>query len=148
MGGGLELMALLAVNTPGFPVPRLATLAASAAGGEEVDVALISASIFTAEVENLVAGCGCGNKVDTAEAIPLVESIDDDTVDPQLAFSAEKFALEFRVLSSRAKPKPKPKPKPFTMDKYGMFRDKAGRSAAESKNYGKPAPRFKKRKKK
>ena len=152
MGGGLELMALLAVNTPGFPVPRLATLAASAAGGEEVDVALISASIFTAaqpepEAEVLVAGCGCGgtgNKVDTAEDVSLAEDSDDDTMDPQLAFSDEKMALEFRVLSARAKPKPKPN----AMDKYGMWRDKAGRSAAESKNYGKPARKSKGSKKK
>ena len=69
MQGNLELMALLAVNTPGFPVPRLATLAASAAGEEEA-VALISASIMP---EALAAdgGCGCGGngggKVEPAE---------------------------------------------------------------------------------
>ena len=69
MQGNLELMALLAVNTPGFPVPRVATLAASAAGEDEA-VALISASIMP---EALAAdgGCGCGgnggNKVEDAE---------------------------------------------------------------------------------
>jgi hypothetical protein len=62
MQGNLELMALLAVNTPGFPVPRLATLAASAAGGdfsEDEPVALISASILQPVVAD---GCGCGGK--------------------------------------------------------------------------------------
>ena len=71
MQGNLELMALLAVNTPGFPVPRVATLAASAAGEDEAEaVALISASIMP---DALAAdgGCGCGGngggKVEEAE---------------------------------------------------------------------------------
>lgn len=67
-GTGLELMALLAVNTPGFPVPRLATLAASAADGTEteVDVALIwtgpGPDAITADGSSETCKC-CGQKM-------------------------------------------------------------------------------------
>lgn len=45
--GNLELVAALAVNTPGFPIPRL-SMAASAADGQ---LSLVAAGIVTREVE-------------------------------------------------------------------------------------------------
>jgi hypothetical protein len=50
--GRLELIGLLAVNVPGFPVPRpQAALVASAAGDEEEVVALVAAGILDVEDE-------------------------------------------------------------------------------------------------
>lgn len=97
MQGNLELMALLAVNTPGFPVPRLATLAASAAGtDEDVDFALISASIMP-EAVTADGTCSCKNKTED-------ESASEDAMkDEQEEFSAELAALEFRVLSGKVR---------------------------------------------
>ena len=91
MQGNLELMALLAVNTPGFPVPRLATLAASAAGTEEdVTMALISASVMP-EAITADGACGCSNSKDEGETLEEEE------------FAAERLALEFRVLAGKVR---------------------------------------------
>lgn len=78
--GHLELMALLAVNTPGFPVPRIATLAASASEVTEDNlVTFISAG---QGVEVVTADCGCQHS-------------DEEE------FAAELRELEVRVLRSR-----------------------------------------------
>jgi hypothetical protein len=44
-GQGLELIGLLAVNVPGFPVPRPRALAASADDGHMETVSLVAAGI-------------------------------------------------------------------------------------------------------
>jgi hypothetical protein len=96
VSGNLELMALLAVNTPGFPVPRLATLAASAAGEEDVPFAMISASVLP-EGADAVTACGCGgSEVSLSEDADEEEGsgTDDDGVQMEL------FTLERRMLSS------------------------------------------------
>lgn len=98
MQGNLELMALLAVNTPGFPVPRLATLAASAAGGEEdIDFALISASIMP-EAVTADGDCGCS-------AAPADAVVDEEEVltDGSEDFAEELAHLEFRVLAGKVR---------------------------------------------
>lgn len=43
IGSSLRLVGLLAVNVPGFPVPKMSTRVASAATGEEVQTALVAA---------------------------------------------------------------------------------------------------------
>lgn len=88
--GNLELTALLAVNTPGFPVPRLA-LVASASGEDEV-VTLISASVAP-EVKVVEMGeesCGCQHE----------ELAADEPED----FREELTQLELSVLRSRVVP--------------------------------------------
>lgn len=47
--GHLELVGLLAVNVPGFPVPRQRALAASAGDGDYETVALVAAGVLTPE---------------------------------------------------------------------------------------------------
>jgi hypothetical protein len=49
INGHLELVGLLAVNVPGFPVPRQRALAASVGDGEYETVALVAAGIVTPE---------------------------------------------------------------------------------------------------
>lgn len=96
----LELMALLAVNTPGFPVPRLATLAASAAGIEE-PVALISASVLPSMEEfGGTSGCSCG--CSSCEDKGAVETSigEDATEDFRAMVHEELMSLEKRMLTS------------------------------------------------
>lgn len=54
VNGNLELVALLAVNVPGFPVPRARALVASGEDGNEV-IALVAAGITIGDVSSEVA---------------------------------------------------------------------------------------------
>lgn len=56
IGGALEMLAVLAVNTPGFPVPRTQGMTA---GG--FPVALVAAGVITRH------GCGCGSGSSTSD---------------------------------------------------------------------------------
>jgi hypothetical protein len=94
----LELMALLAVNTPGFPVPRMATLAASAAGVEDEAVAMISASMLPAQSEEF-GSCSCGcNSCGDKKGEPEAESF--DAAGEMLTLEQRMLASEFRLLSA------------------------------------------------
>lgn len=66
--GNLELVAALAVNTPGFPIPRLA-LAASAGQGQ---LSLVASGIITKETENAMV------KMSVEDAVGLVASVADE----------------------------------------------------------------------
>jgi hypothetical protein len=74
LGGNLELVAALAVNVPGFPVPRVqAGLAASG-----VQTALVAAGIESRD-------CGCGqsdvdHRLARLEALVSVLGLTDDAV--------------------------------------------------------------------
>jgi hypothetical protein len=51
IGGGLELVALLCVNVPGFPVPRASALLAAAESGQEEVWSLVAAGIPVFEAD-------------------------------------------------------------------------------------------------
>lgn len=51
VNGNLELVALLAVNVPGFPVPRARALVASGEDGEAEVIALVAAGITIGQIE-------------------------------------------------------------------------------------------------
>lgn len=111
------MVALLAVNTPGFPVPR-ASLIASAAGEEEVPFSLVSAGALASEFD---CGCGCDGSKDCDEEI---DEVDDETETEEVEemnantsedcgcrkpkpprrkteFDAELFRMDLSVLDSR-----------------------------------------------
>lgn len=70
MGGGLELIAALAVNVPGFPIPAQAGFAASAG----VQTSLIAAGVVMPEV-HLVSDTAGAEEANLAFAADLVEKV-------------------------------------------------------------------------
>lgn len=85
IGGKLEMLGLLAVNVPGFPVPRAAaSLAASGAGEEEEIMALVAAGI---------------TEVD--EGLDELETEQPDITDEE--FAAELDTLQAAAKSSEAR---------------------------------------------
>lgn len=64
IGGSLEMVGLLAVNTPGFPIPRPVSNLVASAGGEVVTAATAI---------NIVEDCGCDEVVTAAAMPPAVE---------------------------------------------------------------------------
>src|SRR5205085_943051 len=82
IGGNLELVGLLAVNVPGFPVPRPQVL--TAAGGQQL--ALVAAPAPHAIT---AAGCGCNDSASTTverrlaqvEAVVAALGLDTQAID-------------------------------------------------------------------
>ena len=78
VGGSLEMVGLLAVNTPGFPIPR-AQAGLTASAEEETPTSLVAA--------NIVEDCGCG----------------DTSLSASGGISAPASTLEARFLDARAR---------------------------------------------
>jgi hypothetical protein len=116
IGGGLEMVALLAVNTPGFPVPR-ANLVASAAGDTDEPTALVSAGALApavVEEEFKAKACcdECAKKNDKKEEEQEMSTDETEEFDegcgcgkpkpqPKVEFSnADLLALDLAVLDA------------------------------------------------
>jgi F like protein len=86
--GNLELVAALAVNTPGFPIPRL-SMAASAAEGQ---LSLVAAGIVTREVE--AGSMFAAGDMTEAEFRAMVASAVDLTLANRDAEAARRGRIE------------------------------------------------------
>lgn len=83
VNGSMELIGLLAVNVPGFPVPRPRMALAASAEGEDVPLALVAAGVY----------CGCeGDELETLAS--EVEKIYLDSRLPALLAAVEMEQAE------------------------------------------------------
>jgi hypothetical protein len=89
INNGLEMVGLLAVNMPGFPVPR-----ASAGMVAGAQMSLVAAGMVT--VESLEADCGCSGNSESLEVeVPEITELSDEQVETEGVSALAEADLAF-----------------------------------------------------